>query len=448
MIDLVGRRAIELEQFALACGACALAAVVVLAQNRTSLDGRTLVLLAVCGVISAASFGSARLAVVSTVLAFVFFATVRRMYPAPDPNSDPAALGPFLIALPLAVQGLRERLHLSVRAYLGWLAVTVPLAGLAVGIAGAFNSLVPLLAAAAISAHNSRLELFVRWLLRASLVAFSYGTLQFFYLFPWDAQWLANSRIRFSAGIPGTSTFRPFATLPAPGTGAVLAAVVIVLAVSELGRRHSSLLLRSCVVGVALPYLAFTQVRSVWIGLVFALIVMLLRRGAGGARRVVVITAAGILLLQVPVIQQTLAPRIQTLQSPTNDVSYNSRLNLLRDVPALLTPFGAGLGTSSAGSRASGDRSLDNGYVVVLAESGVVGLGLLLWMLTVLALRSEPAAYPLLVFLLVINLAGFSLGNVSGLVLFALAGVPLADKKAATPNPLGPVPAGMVPRPS
>jgi hypothetical protein len=121
--------------------------------------------------------------------------------------------------------------------------------------------------------------------------------------------------------------------------------------------------------------------------------------------------------------REVLIGRAQTFTELGADASYQSRVGLLSGAGRLVAPVGAGLGTFSAGSRAASDSSIDNGYLIVLGETGIVGFGLLLGVLAVVARRARRPDYPFIAVLVVLNAAGFAFGNFAGMLLWAFSGI-------------------------
>ncbi|MBW3575174.1 MAG: hypothetical protein KY450_09945, partial [Actinobacteria bacterium] len=114
--------------------------------------------------------------------------------------------------------------------------------------------------------------------------------------------------------------------------------------------------------------------------------------------------------------------RAQTFTNLEEDRSYNVRLNLVERTAALTSPVGIGLGKLSSGSRAASDATLDNGYLVVLGELGLVGLVLLGWALVWLTRHSRPPEYGFLSLLVITAAGSFVFGNLPGLLLWTLTG--------------------------
>ncbi|MBW3557089.1 MAG: hypothetical protein KY454_09180, partial [Actinobacteria bacterium] len=114
--------------------------------------------------------------------------------------------------------------------------------------------------------------------------------------------------------------------------------------------------------------------------------------------------------------------RAQTFTNLEEDTSYNARLDLVDRTAALISPIGIGLGKLSSGSRAASDATLDNGYLVVLGELGLVGLILLGWALVWLSRHSRPPEYGFLALLFITAAGSFVFGNLPGVLLWTLGG--------------------------
>lgn len=407
-------------------GLAAAGSALLLTSGLPGLTGRDSLLLAVASLLALIGCFSVRLSILIPTAMFVGFALIRRLVPAENPTLDPAAIAPFITALPLAARSLAARPPKTTTSLVVWCSASVLLTAstILVGVAGWFNLVVPLLAAASIKSTEANCRYFLRALVAFSTLAFLYGILQFIKIPSWDAAWLQGSDIRFSSGQPGTHTFRPFATFAAPGIGAVVAAVVILLLVSSKGRSLAPPVLRFTSIGLASSYLLLTQVRSAWLALAISLVVLTVSSGRQAGRRAFSLVVGGVLLLQVPALQAVFFPRIQTFANLSSDPSLSARESLLHQLGRFISPIGQGIGTFSTGSRAGTASSLDNGYIVVLAELGVVGFGLFAIYLINIARASRSKDLPFLAMLLLINLAGFGFGNLPGLMLWTLTASP------------------------
>lgn len=387
-----------------------------------TLGSRTVVLLASTLALTGLSWILPDVSIPVAISTVMFFALARRVFPSPTPATDVAAIFPFIVAAPLAWRGLRDRAPLSVVCFLGWSAATFVLAfgSPLVGVAGVANLAVPMgigLAAARLPDGTAALR---RSVVVTGAMAATYGIVQYISPFAWDVRWQRDSKF-LSTGRIGTTGFRPFATLPSPGTMAVVAAVVVLLVV--LPSPPVGGIVRAwagCACGVVL---LLTQVRSVWIATAAAVLVAAAGSGRRAGRTIgVVVLLAFVLVLVVPS-KTALVERAKTLSSPGSDRSYSARTDLLRSAAALATPFGEGIGQYSAGNRVVGGRALDNGYLVVLGETGIIGLALLTWVLGTAIRSASRRDYPFFVFLLIVNAAGLAIGGIGAILLWSTCGL-------------------------
>ena len=383
-----------------------------------------------------------RFSIVAVVAAFVFSGLVRRLVPAADPTSDVADLLPFLVALPLAVRGAMVKKPAAVTALLLWSVVGVGLSlrSPAVGLAGWLNLAVPLLAAFGIRRIPSGVNTFARATVICGSIAATYGIAQYFVAFQWDVAWLTRAGIQ-SAGVFGESTFRPFATLPAPQTAAMLCAVVILLVVFQGHLVRSSTVLRVWALSASSSLLLLTLARTVWLGLVAALLIGVLATKGRPARQIVPLVAAAVLFVFVAPQGEVISGRASTITDLSVDTSFNARLDVLRNAGAFLSPIGVGLGNLSAASRAEVNSTIDNGYLVVLGELGLVGAALLVWVLVWLVRQSRPPEYAFVTLLLVTAAGTLVFGNLPGLLLWVFSGISLSRAAASSaPGSAGPPP--------
>lgn len=412
----------------------AVAALVVLLGSHSERD---LFLLLVGAALAGLALADARISVAVTVATFFFWALVRRLLPAADPSVDPAAIVPYLVALPLALRGLRVQKPPAIVVLAAWASLAALLSFRPViGAAGWLNFVAPLLGAFAVSRIPSGPEILARWTVVCGSIAATYGVVQYIVPFRWDAQWLASAHF-VSVGAFGRTTFRPFATLPAPGTAAVLTALVILLVLFRRELYEPSLPMRIWALTACTLFLLVGQVRTAWIAFALAaLLGFLARRGQSGLQVVTCIVVAVVALSFAPQ-AGIVAKRASTLTNLDADTSFRGRVAFLRDASRLVTPFGSGLGTRSSASRVEGDQSIDSGYLVVLAETGLVGLGVLLWALGDAARRARAAHLAFFGFLVVSSFAGFMFGGLVGLLLWASCGVtarPLAAEVVDVPG--------------
>jgi hypothetical protein len=282
----------------------------------------------------------------------------------------------------------------------------------------------------------------LRTLARATVVcgalAATYGVVQYFVAFPWDAAWLASADFT-SVGSFDDASFRPFATFPAPTTAATVSAVVILLLVARRDLTNFSTLVRGWALTSSVMLLLLAQVRSIWLALGVAILVRVLASSGRSLRQVAAPVAIVMLVVLFSPQREVLIGRAQTFTELDTDVSYQSRVGLFSGAGRLVAPIGTGLGTFSSGSRAASNSSVDNGYLVVLGEMGIVGFGLLVWVLAVVARKARRPDYPFVALLVVLNAAGFALGNFAGMLLWAFSGITRTDDDEQVSEPKAPL---------
>jgi hypothetical protein len=371
--------------------------------------------------------------VTSTIAVFVFSALVRRIFPAADVGADMTAVVPFLVAVPLAVRALREAKSASLALLVGWVTL---MAGLSLGnpsqaIGGWFNLAVPLLAAAAIVTTPRGLELMARSTVVCGAIASTYGIVQYFSPLSWDRAWLDQSTFaKF-----GTPLFRPFGTLPAPRTAALLSAVVILIIMFRPQLVKLPTAVRAWALLASTVFILPAQVRNIWVSVAFAALVGTILTRAQRTRRLIVPGAVVALVIVASPLGAVVAKRAATLTDLGGDASYQSRLGLVRQAGALVSPIGRGLGSLSSGSRGGDQSAVENGYVVILGETGLVGVALLVWVLVSTARQLEPPEAPFFAFLLLTNMGGFLFGGFGGLLLWSLCGLGRAPPSAQATDP-------------
>lgn len=410
-----------------------------LPQLAASFGFRDLTLLLFAAVLAAVASLHPRASIVAAVAAFVFSALLRRVFPAADPTADMAAIFAFVVTIPLAVHGVRCPKPGAVTLLLIWTTVGVaPALGTPlVAVAGWLNFAVPVLAAFGVRRIPGGLPVFARATVVCGSIAATYGIVQYFVAFPWDLTWLAGAGVR-SIGTYGESNFRPFATLPAPQTAATLSAVVILLVVFRRQLVSPSPLLRAWALSSSGVFLLLTLARSVWVGLAAALVVGVLATRGRPAGQLVAFVAVVMVFVLVAPQGDLVVERAQTFTNLGEDKSYNARRDLISRTAALVSPVGVGVGSLSSGSRAATDSTLDNGYLVVLGELGLVGVVLLSWSLVWLSRHARPPEYGFLTLLFVTALGSFVFGNLPGFLLWTLSG---AGRPPDEPGPPGQVPA-------
>lgn len=385
---------------------------------------RDLSLFLLAGALAALSSVRPSFGVVTVVATFVFSALLRRLLPAAEPSVDLAAIVPFLVAVPLALHGLRQQKPVRLSLLLAWITLAAVLSFRTplVGLGGWLNLAVPLLVAFAITRISGGLKTFARATVGCGTVAATYGIAQYFLPFSWDLAWLENTGFE-TAGRFGEASFRPFATLPAPLTAAMLCGVVILLVVFRQDLLRPSRLFHGYALATSTILLLLTQVRSVWVAVAAAFLVALLVNKGRTARRLAAPAVIVVLVLMLSPQGQVISERAQTLTDLESDVSYRARFGLLRQAGSLLSPVGGGLGSFSAGSRIRDDNSIDNGYLVLLGEVGIVGTALFLWALSSMVRNAQREDLPFIVVLVLANASALIVGNLPGLLLWPLVGV-------------------------
>lgn len=369
------------------------------------------------------SFIRPRFSIVTVIATFVFSGLVRRLFPAIDPAADLAAVLPFIVAIPLAVNGLRQPKPVSGTLLVGWVTVagTLSFGSPLVALAGWLNLAVPLLVGYTIPRIPGGLRTFARTTVTCGAIAATYGIVQYFVAFPWDLAWLADAGF-VTAGQFGEETFRPFATLPAPLTAAMLCAVVILLVMFRRDLLDPFPVLPAYGLAVSTVLLLLTQVRSVWVAVATALLVALLIEQGRTLRRLATPVLIVVLVVVLSPVGETIRARAQTLADLESDVSYQARFGLLGASVELFSPIGRGLGALSAGSRIEGDTSIDNGYLVVLGEIGVVGLVLVVWAFIGRTRPLHRRDVPFVVVMVVANASALIIANLPGLLMWTLIG--------------------------
>lgn len=363
-------------------------------------------------------------AVVATVAAFIFSGLVRRVLPTADPTADLTAIVPFIIALPLAARGFRVHKPLQVSLLLGWFTIvaTASLGSSLVSAAGWLNIVIPLAAAFGVRQIDGGPATLIRALVWCATAAAVYGMIQYVVAIPWDIRWLRDSRL-VSAGVFGNANFRPFATYASPVTAATISATVMLVLLYGLGPERLARPLKALAFSSCTALVLLTGVRVVWVAFVGTLIVGTLLSSRLRWRTLILPVVAVAAFLLVAPQADIVLKRAGTFLELDADRSLADRRGLLSQTDDLASLFGRGLGEFSAASRVEGDRSIDIGFLVVLAETGVVGLGLLVWVLGTAARRSTSEDRPFLVLLVVSNLGGLSLTNIPGLVMWCLCGL-------------------------
>jgi hypothetical protein len=368
---------------------------------------------------------------------------------------DPLSVAPFLATAAVAAMAVWRdrpaRMVLAVPA----VAVTGLLFGVPSGLAD------PRAAAFSLMAYVSAISAFVlgwserqlpleRWtLLRtlwltAPLLAL-YALSQYFLGPPeWDQTWLDT--VEFSSiGAPEETRIRAFASLNSPGTLGLALALAILVHASRPGRLGGM----SPAVVVVAAGLAVTYVRSAWLALAVATLVLLLAsrgRAAPQVGRLAVMLALAALVLSSSGSTFTaFIARVETFGALGQDDSAEARAAVPASVlPRLINePLGFGLGSAGEATRLSPRAGLpapDNGYLAIAFQLGPAGalivVGALVGAMAIAIYRRwatrdrdrAPVA-ALFAFLLVALAAGDQFYGFPGVVLWYVVGA------ATTPLP-------------
>jgi putative inorganic carbon (HCO3(-)) transporter len=386
---------------------------------------------------------------------------IRRLFGLAGPyvSADPLAVAPFLATGAVAALELtRARLsptakRVLVLAGLGY-AVGIP-AGIGAPEALGFALFAYLAAVSAFGIGygeppgHGRLTL-PTLLVTAMPIISVYGLLQYFSPLPqWDAVWLETVGDTLnSIGSPEDGRIRIFATLNAPGT---LGLVLGMTALCLLGlRRFNPIHLVSLV--LVLAALALTYVRSAWVALIVALLVLLFAsRGRAVGRIVVVI---GLIALAVIGLAgrspagEAVVGRFNTLGNTSSDTSAQARIATPTElVPqAVAQPLGSGLGSAGEATRlgaGSGLRNTDNAWLSLLVQVGPFGFVLVAAAATIgvrRALRTMRRSHDatdvlvvgLLAFLFVAALTGDTFYGLSGAITWYLLGTAVRRDEVLT----------------
>lgn len=246
-----------------------------------------------------------------------------------------------------------------------------------------------------------RLEVLDRFATGVGLLVGGYGVVQFLVAPAWDVAWLrAVDDVAESFGRPFPLEIRVFSTVNDPGS----LAVVLTFALLWLLVRRRAGLLGQLALVVGTGCLGLTLVRSSWIALAVALVVVVLRGWVRPGRLVLAVAASAVLLTLAGTVAQPVVERFTgSVDSGASDGSFQARLTFGASqlAPALQSPVGEGLGSTGTAVRrdSGGDQrfaNTDSGYLEALRTwGGPLGVVLIFSILSaVLALswRVAPAA--------------------------------------------------------
>jgi hypothetical protein len=381
----------------------------------------------------------------SRVLTFVVvlvptLSLVRRIVAGPQgyAESDPLILLPVVLTLVIVMMSwtrprTNDRGHfmrgLAAAVIIG-VGVTVLLRA-AFTVQGLFNSsliIVPLLLAIAISAGRlpSMWSAVRAVLVPVSLLAGTYGIVQFVFLPSWDRAWMITSELT-TIGAPLPFKVRVFGASESPGPYALFLGLVITMSLASAvtaRNRSRAFLWLGLATYLTVPLL-LSGVRSALLGVVVCAVTLTLIR-ARGLTRVLLIAflAASYYLLTLVLTRFGAGSSILTtdryMSFSTQDTSFVARLNLLRSVG---NPLSYMVGNPNS-------ANADNLFVNTLIRFGfVAALALLLLVATLtvrafknlLNRRDEAVSLPV-VFLTVMALFGPTFDAMFGLLVGVMYG--------------------------
>jgi hypothetical protein len=280
----------------------------------------------------------------------------------------------------------------------------------------------------------------------------AYALYQYFVGMPsWDKLWLET--VDFSSiGAPEPDKIRSFASLNSPG----LLGVTLALAVVLYTARSGVLRWTSVALVVTAGGLAVTYVRSAWLSLAVAALVLLAASGRRALPRVgrlaLLMTLMVVALSATGSTYTAVVDRIATFGSLGADDSAQARTATPEQVlPELATrPLGYGLGSAGEATRLAKDPGLkapDNGYLAMAYQLGFAGallvVGALLTAMAI-ALRRLFAARDgdraviaaLFAFFLVALAGGDGFYGLAGVMLWYVTGAALGRTAARRNAPL------------
>jgi putative inorganic carbon (hco3(-)) transporter len=386
---------------------------------------------------------------------------LRRVFFLSDPIevSDPLALAPFVVTAAIVVlEYTRTDLDRKSRRVLVLIGAGYAV-GLPVGLlfsppAAAFALFAYLTAAGCFvigyseGAQGRRLVLpTVLMLATPLLAAYAFG--QYYLELPeWDAVWFETAEIN-TTGSPDGERVRVWSALNSPGTFALILGIASVTFIAS--RRFS--LPRLAGVLMILGALALTYVRSAWLALAVAILVIaVVSRGAAAKQLIPVILVLAVL---GPVALggsagAAVSERANSFGALGSDESAGERVatpvRLLPD--AVARPLGRGIGQAGEATRlldSGGFRYTDNGYLSLLLQVGPFGF-VLVMAAVAMAFRSawrnvwrrpddtNALVLALLAFFVVTMLAGDALYGVGGMIFWYTTGLAMRRGRADSPR--------------
>jgi hypothetical protein len=300
-------------------------------------------------------------------------------------TAEPLALAPFLVTAAIVALELAQA-EFSVRVRRLLILVTAAYAlGLPMGLrlapsAAAFAFFAYMTAVGCFvigyrEAEQRRLVLPILLMLVAPILSI-YAITQYYLPLPeWDYVWRQSVEFN-SIGSPEEGRIRVWSTLNSPGTFALVLGVAALALV--LWRRITPFNLVGA--GLVFAALALTYVRSVWVAIVLAFLIVVAATRGAALKRVAAVLVVLVALAPVVLTGSTgaaLGERFDTLGSVEQDESAQDRQARVGLLPkALSDPLGSGLGTAGEATRLNnnvGVRYTDNGYLSLAIQLGPVG---------------------------------------------------------------------------
>jgi len=375
---------------------------------------------------------------------------VRRIFFLSEPieAADPLALAPFLVTGMVAaleyqqVELSRRARRLLLLVVLGY-SIGIPLGLLRAPSSALFATFAYLSAAGCFvigyrdADAPRRLSLPTVLMLAMPVVAL-YAFRQYFFDLPeWDQVWYEEAEIN-SAGSPDEGRVRVWGALNSPGTFALVLAVSTLALITARRVTPFHLAAAAAVLGA----LALTYVRSAWLGLVVAVLVIVVVTRGAALRRVAPLVLTLAVLGPVTFggsVGTALGERVNSFGTLESDESAQARVETpARLVPlALSSPLGLGIGRAGEPARLSpggGFRYTDNGYLSLIFQVGPFGF-LLVMAALVMALRSawrvawrrradaDVLVLSVLAFIGVALFAGDAFYGIGGMIIWYMAGV-------------------------
>jgi putative inorganic carbon (HCO3(-)) transporter len=381
---------------------------------------------------------------------------LRRIFLLSEPiqTADPLALVPFLITAAVIVLELSQvRLTRRARRLLA-----LVVAGFAVGVPVGLM-FAPTAAVFALFAYVTGVGCFVigyregdqRTLVLPSVLMIAmpllalYAFRQYYAPLPeWDFIWQRSADIN-SVGALETGRVRVWSTLNSPGT---FAFVLGVSAIALVAWRRVTPLKMVGLLAVS-GALALTYVRSVWVGVVFALLAVIVVTRGGALKRVLPVLA--VLAIIGPIVLggstgTAIVDRFKSFGSLGSDESTHERVGTRGGLLTVAAgnPIGTGLGSAGESTRLNqaggGFRYTDNGYLSLLAQVGPVGF-LVVMSVILVALSSawrnawrridttDVLVFGVLAFLAVEMLAGDTLFGIGGMIFWYTTGLAIRRRE-------------------